>query len=73
MCIKTGVAEKTGAWVSPVWIPQWIEEKGSAAGTPGGKKNGDRPPTAWCPPWNAEKANAAERLHGISGTNVLVP
>jgi len=31
MCIKTGGAEKTGEWVSPVWILQWIEENASAA------------------------------------------
>jgi hypothetical protein len=46
---------------SCVWIPQWIEEKASADGTPGGKKNGDRPTAAQRPPKNAESANAVER------------
>jgi hypothetical protein len=65
MCIKTGEAEKTGDWESPIWILRWIEEKASAAKTTGAEETGERQPSIRIPGRIEEKASAAERLRGF--------
>ena len=47
MCIKTGGAEKTGEWESPIWILHWIGERANDAKTADGNRRDEWESRIW--------------------------